>query len=199
MFNSTKPYLQTITASLHAAYRVNSLYALAARHKALALHQGTLSRTGFFESLVWRQSRNTVLNGIAGSKLRATVLVSGSLSQAELAQAFLALSTPITRLVKSSVSAGPVTATHFYDLQCDELAISSSSQSEKKGEYESAHVGPPASNAEVRLAFEEEPEENEPVGGTVQVRGPAVLATPGEWATTAYQAVARTNGTFVLV
>lgn len=112
----------------------------------------------------------------------------------------MALSLPLTRLFKSSISTGPITASHFFDLQCDELAVDRPSSPEKKGEFEVAHVGAPASNVELRLRFPNgsEPEEDEPIGGAVEVRGPAILAQLGEWKDTGRNAIVRTNGTFVL-
>lgn len=71
---------------------------------------------------------------------------------------------------------------------------------DKKGEYEIAHVGAPSSNIELRLRFPNgaEPEEDEPVGGRIEVRGPAVLGPAGDWIDAGSNAIARTNGTFVL-
>lgn len=84
------------------------------------------------------------------------------------------LGVPTSRLHQSARSAGPILASHFYDLQ-----IPSIPDVQAALDFESdnvAHTGPPAVNVEVKLLGKKVAVEGgEPLEGSLWASGPAML------------------------
>lgn len=88
------------------------------------------------------------------------------------------LGVPTSRLHSSSRSAGPIFASHFYDLQISAVPnyltpLAFDSESENR-----AHTGPPAVNIEVKLVgqkVDSEVEGGEPLEGRLWASGPGLL------------------------
>lgn len=84
------------------------------------------------------------------------------------------LATPVSRIHPSQLSAGPIFASHFYDLQTDTVPDVNAPLSFSSSER--AHTGPPAVNVEVVLKGEKvEAENGEFLQGRLWARGPSLL------------------------
>lgn len=192
---ATPPYHAALVA--HAAHALRtSLGGVAAAHKLNDIRKGYVAREGWADALV-AGARKGVLGGLVDS-LRA-VLVVGDVSYTTASRSHAVLSLPLTRLTASPYSAGPVFASHFYDLQSPVVPdVFKPTAGGPK-----AHTGPPASNIEVLLRGVDEPmpEEGE-AAGRVWVRGPGVLDRNGAvegWSDAGISAAVSPNGTFVTV
>ncbi len=196
------PTVLVASPAYHAALVAHAAHALrtplgrvVAAHKLRAIRHGYIARQGWADALV-SGARKGVLGGLVDS-LRA-VLVVGDISYAAASRSHAVLSLPLTRLTASPYSAGPVFASHFYDLQSPVVPdVFTPAAGGRK-----AHTGPPASNVEVLLRGVDEPmpEEGE-VAGRVWLRGPGVLDRPGAvdgWSDAGISAAVAANGTFVV-
>ncbi|GMK53536.1 hypothetical protein CspeluHIS016_0101220 [Cutaneotrichosporon spelunceum] len=191
---ATPPYHAVLVAHTAHALRF-PLGRLASTHKLHGIRKGWVGREGWADALV-AGARKGVLGGLVES-LRA-VLVVGDVNYGAVSRSHAVLSLPLTRLTVSPVSAGPLFASHFYDLQSPVVPDVYKPTGGNK-----AHTGPPASNVEVVLRGVHEPlaEEGE-VAGRVWVRGPAVLERQGAvegWTDAGISAAVSPNGTFVVV
>ena len=74
---STAKHHETIVSALQEAYLGNPLARFVSGGKLAELANGYISRTGFWDRLVWGPLRNNTLQGIAGDKLRAMIVVGG--------------------------------------------------------------------------------------------------------------------------
>ncbi|BEJ13701.1 hypothetical protein CspHIS471_0308750 [Cutaneotrichosporon sp. HIS471] len=197
------PTVLFATPAYHAALVAHTAHALrsslgriAAAHKLQGIRNGWVGREGWADALV-SGARKGVMGGLVDS-LRA-ILVVGDVSYAAASRSHAVLSLPLTRLTISPYCAGPLFASHFYDLQSP---VVPDVFAPVGGKAQKAHTGPPASNIEVLLRGVDEPlpEEGE-VTGRVWVRGPSVLARPGTvegWSDAGISTTVAGNGTFVV-
>lgn len=193
------------------------LYAFAARHKGAALVEGFVTNQSLWDRLVFDGARATVL-GHAAATLRAVIVSGGlclpcpllatadwdlgSIANALLEPARVALSVPLVIAHTSALCGAPVLASHPLDLQ----ALPG------KG---AAPAGPPGINVEVKLlGLDDEAVEGgaDPVGA-LTARGPSVgqrvplgaflegVESVGgeEWTAVGGRARVQTNGAFVVL
>lgn len=113
------------------------------------------------------------------------------------------LGVPLSKMTSSSFCAGPVFASHLYDLQS---AIVPDVSKRPTLQGKPAHSGPPGANVEVVLrgpGCEPTDDGGAPFTGEVFIAGPSVLArvdkpsTDG-WTDTGLEASVYPNGTFVV-
>lgn len=160
------------------------------------LAAGHVSREGLWDSMVWSQVRASV-GGLA-AEARVNIVV-GSVPESLLTPANALLALPLVRVSGSQWAAGPLTATHFYDLQSPggEIAL-------PRPGGAVAPSGPPANNVEILLKGTPEPwPEAGAVNGKVWARGPSVLEIVGVtdnsgWVDTGLEGGVLPNGTFVI-
>lgn len=160
------------------------------------LDAGYVSREGVWDSLVWSSVRASV-GGLAADA-RANIVV-GPVPESLLTPAAALFGLPLVRVTSSQWASGPVTATHFYDLQSPggDIAL-------PRPGGAIAPSGPPANNVEIVLKGVAEPwPETGKVRGHVWVRGPSVLEIVGVtgndgWVDTGIDGGVLPNGTFVM-
>lgn len=194
---STPPYHAALVAHAAHALRSHPLGNLLARHRLNDIRAGHISRGGWLDNLA-SGARKDVLGGLVDA-LRAVIVI-GDVSYAAASRSHAVLALPLTRITISPYAAGPVFASHFYDLQSP-VVPDVFAPSPKTGVK--AHTGAPGNNVEIVLRGISEPmaEEGE-VAGHVWVRGPSVLDRQGSkegWSDAAFSAVVAPNGTFTVV
>jgi long-chain acyl-CoA synthetase len=90
----------------------------------------------------------------------------------------LLLGVPTSRLHPSARSAGPIFASHFYDLQIPAVPNYLAPLTFESDAAERAHTGPPAVNIEVKLVgkkVDSEIQGGEPLEGQLWAGGPGLL------------------------
>lgn len=157
---------------------------------------GYVGREGVWDSLVWSHVRASV-GGLAADA-RANIVV-GAVPESLLTPANALLGLPLVRVSSAQWAAGPLTATHYYDLQSPggDIAL-------PRPGGPVAASGPPANNVEILLKGVAEPwPEQGKVAGHVWARGPSVLDILGVtdstgWVDTGLEGGVLPNGTFVI-
>ncbi|GJJ12182.1 hypothetical protein Clacol_006423 [Clathrus columnatus] len=136
--NAVSPTVMAL--NILQAAKTNFLYALGWRHKLAGLAGGFLTKTSFWDNLVWEKARVKVLDKLELS-LRGIIMSDGrQFDGTEIDQARVSLSVPILSTYSHPLVCGPVLMTHPLDLQ---------SFPTESGSI--AHVGAPAPNIEVKL------------------------------------------------
>lgn len=195
-------HLTAITSSiLDEARKRYFPHALGWRHKLAGVAEGFITKESLWDRLVFDNARIKILGEGAGT-LRAVVVADGSLSSSVLTPARIALSVPLVNAAIHSLVAGPILASHPFDLQNFFSLANGDSFSAV------APVGPPSINLEVKLiGVDDTSVENggDPVG-MLSVRGPPVgrlfgmsettESDEGEWVSIGLKAKVMTNGTF---
>lgn len=95
-----------------------------------------------------------------------------------IALSHLLLGVPTSRLHPSPRSAGPILASHFYDLQIPAVPNYLTPLTFDSGSGERAHTGPPAVNVEVKLVGDKvdtEVQGGDPLEGRLWAGGPGML------------------------
>ncbi|KXN87754.1 hypothetical protein AN958_08230 [Leucoagaricus sp. SymC.cos] len=159
-----------VTDILKKASKSLLLFPFARRHKLAGVNDGFITRDSLWDRLVFDGARAKVI-GEAAATLRAVVVSGGSLPAVLMTPARIALSVPLVSAFTHPLVAGPVLASHPFDLQ--------DFTSDVESESTVAHVGPPGVNVEAKLTgVEDEKLENggDPVG-LLHVRGPPVGKT----------------------
>jgi len=204
------------TEILKKATRSFFLYPFARRQKLAGVTDGFITRDSLWDRLVFDGARTKVI-GDSAATLRAVVVSGGSLPAVLMTPARMALSVPLVNAFTHPLVAGPVLASHPFDLQ--------DFTQEGMGEDVIAHVGPPSVNVEAKLiGVDDEKVENggDPVG-VLLVRGPPVSkignGEPNEdyvevsptdekkdkdeqdegWVNTGVRAMVQPNGSFVIM
>lgn len=204
------------------------LFPFARRHKLAGINDGFVTKDSLWDRLVFDGARAEVIGGAAAS-LRAIVVSGGELRfdyrfwpteliyrclgplpAVLMTPARIALSVPLVNALTHPFVAGPVLASHPFDLQ----------DFTRKGESERvpAHVGPPSVNVEVKLIGVDddmvENEEGDPAG-LLFARGPSV-GKMGDyqedyvqifsaddkdegWISTGIRALVQPNGSFIVM
>ncbi|KAL9714873.1 hypothetical protein Ac2012v2_001533 [Leucoagaricus gongylophorus] len=185
------------------------LFPFARRHKLAGINDGFVTKDSLWDRLVFDGARAEVIGGAAAS-LRAIVVSGGPLPAVLMTPARIALSVPLVNALTHPFVAGPVLASHPFDLQ----------DFTRKGESERvpAHVGPPSVNVEVKLIGVDddmvENEEGDPAG-LLFARGPSV-GKMGDyqedyvqifsaddkdegWISTGIRALVQPNGSFIVM
>lgn len=160
------------------------------------LAAGHVSRDGLWNSLVWSNVRASV-GGLAADA-RANIVV-GPVPESLLTPAAALFALPLMRVTSSQWASGPLTATHFYDLQSPggDIAL-------PRPGGAVAPAGPPANNVELLLKGVAEPwPETGKAAGHVWARGPSVfeilgVTGPQGWVDTGIDGGVLPNGTFVM-
>ncbi|WVQ72284.1 hypothetical protein IAR50_001834 [Cryptococcus sp. DSM 104548] len=207
----TPQHHQALVKKLAYSYEAHPYASLAAQHKAHGLRSGHIDRDSLWDKVIWSGMRENVLGGVAGKKLRAVILVGDAPPASALGASHLLLSLPITRLHPSIYSAGPVFASHFYDLQSPGVnhILKDVDLWESPSSGDKSHSGPPSSNLEVLLKGEGIDEAHDEQGrcleGRVYLRGPTVLERVDGgakieegWVDIGEHAKVQTNGTFIV-
>ncbi|KAH6918885.1 acetyl-CoA synthetase [Coprinopsis sp. MPI-PUGE-AT-0042] len=152
----------------HAA-KALLLYQFGWRHKVAGVTDGFLTRESLWDRMVFDNARAKVLGNISATT--RAVFVSGGPFEADLmTPARIAYSVPIINVLSHPLVAGPVLASHAFDLQ------DFPSQKSQSGASLSAHTGPPGVNVEVKLVgVDDDAVESgsDPVG-VLFARGPPV-------------------------
>ncbi len=236
-------HLKSITTEvLKKAARSFFLYPFARRHKLAGVTDGFITRDSVWDRLVFDGAKKKVI-GESAATLRAVIvsggelsvfcfsvsrpglressfhhLFLGSLPAVLMTPARMALSVPLVNAFTHPLVAGPVLASHPFDLQ--------DFTQEGMGEDVTAHVGAPSVNVETKLiGVDDEKVENEgdPVG-LLLVRGPPVSKIVGNgetsedyvqvsptdekkdrdeqeegWVNTGVRALVQPNGSFVIL
>jgi long-chain acyl-CoA synthetase len=175
------------------------MFPLAWRHKFASLTEGFLTKDSLWDRTVFGSARENVLGKMADTV--KAVVIGGPLPSDALVSARLALSIPVINTHTHGSAAGPLFATHAFDLQ---MLPSSSTTAEP------AHVGAPSVNVEVKLlgVNDNEVEKGADPVGEILVRGPSVgnmLSADGEageknaWVHTGEKARVMTNGAFKIL
>jgi long-chain acyl-CoA synthetase len=186
-------HLEALASRIHEEASKAFLYSLAMRHKRANIAEGFISKESLWDRLVFDDARATVL-GEAAVTLKAVIaseLVDGS-SQTQCRSA---LSVPIISCFTHLAVAGPVLASHPYDLQDFPAGKPSSC---------AAHVGPPSVNMEVKLISVDDDavESGEDPVGFLALRGPSVgtaIDSDESWVESKVRFRVQTNGTFLPV
>ncbi|ORY27329.1 hypothetical protein BCR39DRAFT_560061 [Naematelia encephala] len=201
----TKEHHEVLVQELQSTYARHPLASLVARHKLAGIKGGHVSRDSWTDKLALRNVRGGVLGNLVGESLRSVFLVGDDFPDpSAIALSHLLLSLPVPRVFISPSSAGPVLATHYYDIQSPGVHPTHLFQN-PPADGEASHAGAPASNVEVVLRGSEG--ELGEMKGTLWVRGPGVgevvsgKINPNSegWADCGHVAKVRPNGTFVLV
>ncbi|WVN88510.1 uncharacterized protein L203_103721 [Cryptococcus depauperatus CBS 7841] len=211
-----KPTILFITPKHHRAlidrlqytYEAHPYAALAIRRKVHSIKSGYVDRDGLWDRVIFSGMRENVMGGVAGHKLRAVILVGDAPPPMALSASHLLLSLPLTRVLPSLYSSGPVFGTHFYDLQSPGMSHVLKDVDLWKSTSKT-HSGPPASNVEVVLKGENidlaHDEQGQFIEGRVWIRGPSVLERvdgggrrEDGWVDIEEYARVQTNGTFII-
>ncbi|KAK2460525.1 hypothetical protein APHAL10511_006995 [Amanita phalloides] len=180
-------HLETLVSQIHEEASRSSLYPLAIRHKKASIAEGFISKESLWDRLVFDGARAKIIGEGAGT-LRC-VIVSGGKSNP--LQSRTALSVPLINCFTHGAVAGPVLASHPFDLQ--DLPTSGF-----------AHMGPPSVNVEVKLIGVDDSaieKGGDPVGVMI-VRGPSVGTQDGTddgWLSTGIRFRVQANGAFQAV
>ncbi|SPC67560.1 uncharacterized protein UHOD_03632 [Ustilago sp. UG-2017b] len=200
----------SLACALATCSRRTPLASWAAKNKLFTLRNGTFSRKGFADRLVYKLARQ-----VTGSSGVRNLLIAGrgdTVPQALLDSlrshlGCAVLNAYLPQLASAAVTA-PISATHAFDLQAF-------AEHETGGMQVPAHVGPPSVSAEIKLiqskiaadagftiAGDREPGHNGDPMGEVLVRGNIVAHNPenqDEWSATGDLAAFRSNGTLVVL
>lgn len=191
-------HVQSLASSvMDRAKKSSFVFPLAWRHKFASLTEGFLTKDSLWDRTVFGSAREHVLGKMADT-VKAVVISGGFLPSDVLVPARLALSIPLINTHTHGSAAGPLFATHAFDLQmlpCSPAAA------------EPAHVGAPSVNVEVKLigVNDNVVEKGGDPTGEILVRGPSVgnmLSADGEageknaWVHTGEMARVMTNGAF---
>ena len=184
---------------LHSGFVGLPFASFIASHLFSHVTSGYISRKHLTSRLGLGALRRRVLGGIVGDKLRAVAVVGreslfsirptgiGRLSTdlyletpppSTIAMSHVLLGVPTSRLHPSPRSAGPIFASHFYDLQIPAVPNYLTPLTFDSASAERAHTGPPAVNVEIKLIGEKvdtELEGGEPLEGQLWVGGPGLL------------------------
>ncbi|KAF7777471.1 hypothetical protein Agabi119p4_3543 [Agaricus bisporus var. burnettii] len=167
MFIQPGHLIAIVTDILKNAAGSMFLFPFARRHKLAGISDGFITRESLWDRLVFDGARAKVI-GDGAATLRGVIVSGRSLPAVLMTPARMALSVPLVNTFTHPLVAGPVLASHPFDLQdFTEEGVSS----EKKG-----HVGPPSVNVEAKLTgVDDEKVENggDPTG-LLFVRGPPV-------------------------
>ncbi|KAG2146901.1 uncharacterized protein EDB93DRAFT_1147985 [Suillus bovinus] len=190
-------HVQSIASSVISRAKKSLFFPLAWRHKFASLTEGFVAKDSLWDRTVFSSAREDVLGKMADT-VKAVVTSGGPLPSDTLVPARLALSIALINTYTHGSAAGPLFATHAFDLQ---MLPSSSPTAEP------AHVGAPSVNVEAKLAGVKDDvveQGGDPIGELL-VRGPSVgnmLSADGEageknaWVNTEEIARAMTNGAF---
>lgn len=191
-------HVQSLASSvMDRAKKSFFIFPLAWRHKFASLTEGFLTRDSLWDRTVFSSAREDVLGKMADT-VKAVVISGGLLPFDALVPARLALSIPLINTHTHGSAAGPIFATHAFDLQ----NLPSSSPA-----VEPAHVGAPSVNVEAKLigVNDNAVEKGADPVGEILVRGPSIgniLSADGEageknaWVHTGETARVMTNGAF---
>ncbi|KAG2077832.1 acetyl-CoA synthetase-like protein [Suillus decipiens] len=191
-------HVQSLASSvIDRAKKSFFIFPLAWRHKFASLTEGFLTRDSLWDRTVFSSAREDVLGKMADT-VKAVVISGGLLPFDALVPARLALSIPLINTHTHGSAAGPIFATHAFDLQ---ILPSSSPAAEP------AHVGAPSVNVEAKLigVNDNAVEKGADPVGEILVRGASVgnmLSADGEageknaWVHTGETARVMTNGAF---
>lgn len=188
-------HVQSLASSvIDRAKKSFLIFPLAWRHKFASLTEGFITKDSLWDRTVFGSAREDVLGKMADT-VKAVVISGGLLPSDALVSARLALSIPLINTHTHGSAAGPLFATHAFDLQMLPEAA------------EPAHVGAPSVNVEVKLigVNDNVVEKGADPIGKILVRGPSVgnmLSADGEageknaWVHTGEMARVMTNGAF---
>lgn len=188
-------HVQSLASSvMDRAKKSFFMFPLAWRHKFASLTEGFVTKDSLWDRTVFGKAREDVLGKMADT-VKAVVISGGLLPSDTLVSARLALSIPLINTHTHGSAAGPLFATHAFDLQM------------LPGADEPAHVGAPSVNVEVKLigVNDNVVEKGADPIGQILVRGPSVgnmLSADGEageknaWVNTGEMARVMTNGAF---
>lgn len=188
-------HVQSLASSvMDRAKKSFFMFPLAWRHKFASLTEGFVTKDSLWDRTVFGKAREDVLGKMADT-VKAVVISGGLLPSDTLVSARLALSIPLINTHMHGSAAGPLFATHAFDLQM------------LPGADEPAHVGAPSVNVEVKLVGVNDNvvEKGADPIGKILVRGPSVgnmLSADGEageknaWVHTGEMARVMTNGAF---
>lgn len=188
-------HVQSLASSvMDRAKKSFFMFPLAWRHKFASLTEGFVTKDSLWDRTVFGKAREDVLGKMADT-VKAVVISGGLLPSDTLVSARLALSIPLINTHTHGSAAGPLFATHAFDLQM------------LPGADEPAHVGAPSVNVEVKLVGVNDNvvEKGADPIGKILVRGPSVgnmLSADGEageknaWVHTGEMARVMTNGAF---
>ncbi|KZV90421.1 acetyl-CoA synthetase-like protein [Exidia glandulosa HHB12029] len=196
----TRLHLNSLTKAVLGAVS-GALKPFAWRQKNAALAAGALSRDTVWDKLVFAPARRAAL-GPMGTTMRAVVLSGGPLDAVTLPAARIALSTPIVNTFQLPSVMGPVFGSHPADVQTFPPVAGDIVS-------ELAHVGPPATNVEVKIVGikDADHDTNVPIVGDMLFRGPTI-GTPGlgerraaedEWIRSGEVAAVQPNGSFKIL
>ncbi|XP_006458425.1 hypothetical protein AGABI2DRAFT_183462 [Agaricus bisporus var. bisporus H97] len=167
MFIQPGHLIAIVTDILKNAAGSMFLFPFARRHKLAGISDGFITRESLWDRLVFDGARAKVI-GDGAATLRGVIVSGRSLPAVLMTPARMALSVPLVNTFTHPLVAGPVLASHPFDLQdFTEEGVSS----EKKG-----HVGPPSVNVEAKLTGvdDEKVENGGDPAGLLFVRGPPV-------------------------
>ncbi|KAG1754293.1 hypothetical protein EDB19DRAFT_1665616 [Suillus lakei] len=191
-------HVQSLASSvMDRAKKSFFFFPLAWRHKFASLTEGFLTKDSLWDRTVFGSAREAVLGKMADT-VKAIVISGGLLPFDAIVPARLALSIPLINTHTHGSAAGPLFATHAFDLQ---MLPSSSPATEP------AHVGAPSVNVEAKLVGVNDNivEKGADPIGEIWIRGPSVgnmLSADGEageknaWVHTGETARVMTNGAF---
>ncbi|KAF9451207.1 hypothetical protein P691DRAFT_808392 [Macrolepiota fuliginosa MF-IS2] len=204
-------HLQSVvTDVLKKASKSFLLFPFARRHKLAGVTDGFITRDSLWDRLVFDGARAKVI-GDGAATLRGVVVSGGPLPAVLMTPARIALSVPLVNVLTHPIVAGPVLASHPFDLQ--------DFTHEGESESKTAHVGPPSVNVEAKLIGVEDDkvEEGADPVGSLLVRGPPVgkvgngdqnedyvQVSPTDdkdegWVSTGVRALVQPNGSFVVL
>jgi len=179
--------LETLVSQIHKEASRSILYSLAMRHKKAGIAEGFVSKESLWDRLVFDGARANVIGEGAGT-LRCVIVSGGPLDGGNQTECRTALSVPLINCFTHVSVAGPVLASHSFDLQEWPTA-------------KFAHVGAPSVNVEVKLSGvnDNEVEQGKDPVGMMAVRGPSVGTTEGmdeDWVATGRVFRVQANGAF---
>ncbi|CDU25963.1 uncharacterized protein SPSC_06134, partial [Sporisorium scitamineum] len=200
----------SLACALATCSRRSPLVSWAAKNKLFTLRNGTFSRNGLADRLVFRQARE--LTGTANVR-NLIILGRGDTTPQALLDSLRShlgcavLNAYLPKLTGAAVTAA-VSATHAFDLQAF-------ANHETDGMQVPAHVGPPSVSVEIKLVQSKTATQagftiagDRPPGhagdpmGEIQVRGNIVagkLHSEDEWSATGDLGAFRSNGTLVVL
>ncbi|KAF8633752.1 hypothetical protein AX17_004407 [Amanita inopinata Kibby_2008] len=188
-------HLEALVSRIHAEASKSFLYSIALRHKLSGIAEGFISKESLWDRLVFDGARAKVIGEGAGT-LRSVIVSDGLVNSTLQMTSRITLSVPLVHCFTHGTVAGPVFATHPFDLQVF-----------PSKDLPCAHVGPPSVNVEAKLTgVEDEAVENggDPTG-TLLVRGPSVGRVleegvdGGRWTETGTKVRVQTNGAFQII
>ncbi|TFK42886.1 hypothetical protein BDQ12DRAFT_676954 [Crucibulum laeve] len=145
------------------------LFPIAWRHKLAGIADGFLTKDSLWDRLVFDNARAKVM-GDGAAALRAIIVSGGAIDAEKMTPSRIALSVPLVNTFIHPLVAGPVLASHAFDLQ-DFPAVTNDVLPSP-----AAHCGPPSVNVEAKLVGvdDELVENGADPSGALLVRGPSV-------------------------